>query len=578
MSPVASLSAIHQHIMWNRLISVVEEQAQTLVRTAFSTSVREAGDLAAGVFDRRGRMLAQAVTGTPGHINSMAEGVGHFIARHPVDTMEPGDVFITNDPWYTSGHLHDITVVTPTFYRDRLVGLFANTCHVVDIGGRGFGPDARQVFEEGLSIPILYLFRRGQPNDTLLELIRANVREPEQVSGDIFSFAAANDTGSHRLQSMMAEFDIEQLDDLAEFIFQQSRQATIERIRAIRPGTYRNELTMDGYDEPVTLRAALTVGDGGIHVDYAGTSPVSSHGINVVLNYTKAYTCFGVKCAVAPDIPNNYGSLLPITFSAPEGCILNAPRPCAVAARHIIGHLLPDTVLGCLHQVLPGGVQAEGSASLWNIQLRGGPSVSAGHGYSGDRPAFEMLHFNSGGSGARPSKDGMSATAFPSGVRGMPVEASEAITPVIFWRKEFREDSGGPGVQRGGLGQVIEIGGADGMPFDVLAMFERVDNAPRGRDGGGKGATGQVSLASGTTLRPKGQQTIPPHDRLRLEMAGGGGFGDPCSRPAEQVAEDVRNGIVSVSSARACYGVVIDADGFVDKEATAELRRSIPSA
>ena len=270
------------------------------------------------------------------------------------------------------------------------MGLFANTCHVVDIGGRGFGPDARQVFEEGVTIPILHLFRAGEPNDTLLELIRANVREPEQVSGDIFSFAAANDTGSHRLQSMMAEFDIEQLDDLAEFIFHQSRQATIERIRGIRPGTYRNELTMDGYDEPVTLRAALAVSDDGIHVDYAGTSPVSTHGINVVLNYTKAYTCFGVKCAVAPDIPNNYGSLLPITFSAPEGCILNAPRPCAVAARHIIGHLLPDTVLGCLHQVLPGGVQAEGSASLWNIQLRGGPSVSPGHGYAGDRPAFEM--------------------------------------------------------------------------------------------------------------------------------------------------------------------------------------------
>ena len=572
MSHASSLSTIHQHIMWNRLISVVEEQAQTLVRTAFSTSVREAGDLAAGVFDRRGRMLAQAVTGTPGHINSMAEGVGHFIAKHPVDTMEPGDVFITNDPWFTSGHLHDITVVTPTFYRERLVGLFANTCHVVDIGGRGFGPDARQVFEEGLSIPILHLFRQGQPNDTLLELIRANVREPEQVSGDIFSFAAANDTGSHRLRSMMAEFDIEQLDDLADFIFQQSRQATIERIRGIRPGTYHNELTMDGYDEPVTLRAALTVSGNGIHVDYDGTSPVSTHGINVVLNYTKAYTCFGVKCAVAPDIPNNYGSLLPITFSAPEGCILNAPRPCAVAARHIIGHLLPDTVLGCLHQVLPGGVQAEGSASLWNIQLRGGPSVSPGHGFEGERPAFEMLHFNSGGSGARPNKDGMSATAFPSGVRGMPVEANEAITPVIFWRKEFREDSGGPGAQRGGLGQIIEIGGAEGMPFDVLAMFERVDNAPRGRDGGGKGATGRVSLASGTTLRPKGQQTIPPHDRLRLEMAGGGGFGDPRSRPAEQVAEDVRNGMVSVSSARECYGVVLDADGCVDKEGTAAIR------
>ena len=578
MSSTATLSTIHQHIMWNRLISVVEEQAQTLVRTAFSTSVREAGDLAAGVFDRQGRMLAQAVTGTPGHINSMAEGVGHFIAKHPVDTMEPGDVFITNDPWFTSGHLHDITVVTPTFYRDRLVGLFANTCHVVDIGGRGFGPDARQVFEEGVSIPILHLFRRGEPNDTLLDLLRANVREPQQVIGDIFSFAAANDTGSHRLQSMMAEFDIEQLDDLADFIFEQSRQATIERIRAIGPGTYCNELTMDGYDEPVTLRAALAISEDGIHVDYTGTSPVSSHGINVVLNYTKAYTCFGVKCAVAPDIPNNYGSLLPITFSAPEGCILNAPRPCAVAARHIIGHLLPDTVLGCLHQVLPGGVQAEGASSLWNIQLRGGASVSPDDGYAGERPPFELLHFNSGGSGARPRKDGMSATAFPSGVRGMPVEANEAITPVIFWRKEFREDSGGAGTQRGGLGQIIEIGGADGMPFDVLAMFERVDNAPRGRNGGGDGATGRVALASGADLRPKGQQTIPPHDRLRLEMAGGGGFGHPHERPAEQVAEDVRNGIVSVASARSRYGVALDADGSVDEAATAALRRSVDSA
>ena len=567
-----ALSTIHHHVMWNRLISVVEEQAQTLVRTAFSTSVREAGDLAAAVFDRQGRMLAQAVTGTPGHINSMAEGVVHFINKYPVETMEPGDVFITNDPWQTSGHLHDITVVTPTFYRDRLVGLFANTCHVVDIGGRGFSPDARQVFEEGINIPIMHLFRRGEANATLLEIIQTNVREPRQVIGDIFSFAAANDTGSKRLIAMMDEFGIDQLDDLANVIIEQSRLATIERIRTLKPGTYHNALTMDGYDQPVTLRAALTVGEDNIHVDYTGTSPASSHGINVVLNYTKAYTCFGVKCAVAPDIPNNYGSLLPITFSAPEGCILNAPRPYAVAARHIIGHLLPDTVLGCLHQVVPDGVQAEGAASLWNIQLRGGPSVSPHSGYKGTIREFEMLHFNSGGSGARPLKDGMSATAFPSGVRGMPVEASEAITPIVFWRKEFREDSGGAGKYRGGLGQVIEIGGVDGMPFDVLAMFERINNAPRGRNGGTDGATGRVMLASGTKLRSKGQQEIPPHDRLCLEMAGGGGFGHPFERDAERVAEDVRNGMVSSASARQCYGVALRDDGQVDKAATAALR------
>ncbi len=572
MSGSPAISTIHRHVMWNRLLSIVEEQAQTLIRTAFSTSVREAGDLAAGVFDRQGRMLAQAVTGTPGHINSMAEAVVHFIDKHPLSTMEPGDAFITNDPWLTSGHLHDITVVTPTFYRGEVVGLFANTCHVVDIGGRGFGPDGRQVFEEGLGIPILPLLRRGEPNETLLEMVRTNVREPRQVIGDIFAFAAANETGSERLIAMLAEFGISQLDDLAEFIIDNSRRATIERIRKLENGTYRNEVTLDGYRQPVTLKAALTVSDDGIHVDYGGTSPASGLGINVVLNYTKAYTCFGVKCAVAPDVPNNYGSLQPITFSAPAGSILNVQRPHAVAARHIVGHLLPDTVLGCLHQVIPGGVQAEGAASLWILQLRGGSSLAAGSGYPGPVPEFELLHFNSGGSGARPDKDGLSATAFPSGVRGVPVEASEAITPVIFWRKEFRADSGGAGRQRGGLGQVIEIGGSDGIPFDVLAMFERVDNPARGRNGGGNGAMGIVALASGSKLQAKGQQTIPPHERLHLELPGGAGFGDPFERPAERVAEDVRNGLVSMASARDDYGVALRSDGSVDEGGTAILR------
>lgn len=567
-----AIAAIHRQVMWNRLLSIVEEQAQTLIRTAFSTSVREAGDLAAGVFDRQGRMLAQAVTGTPGHINSMAEAVVHFIAKYPLDTMEPGDAFITNDPWLTSGHLHDITVVTPVFYRERVVALFANTCHVVDVGGRGFGPDGRQVFEEGLYLPILPLLRRGEPNETLLEITRGNVREPEQVVGDIFAFAAANATGAERLVAMMDEFSIEDLGDLAEFIIDSSRRATIERIRSLTKGTYRNRLTLDGYDRPITIEAALTVAGDTIHVDYAGTSPASGLGINVVFNYTKAYTCFGVKCAVAPDVPNNYGSLQPITFSAPEGSILNAPRPHAVAARHIIGHLLPDTVLGCLHQVIPGGVQAEGAASLWILQLRGGPSVTADSGFEGTIPEFELLHFNSGGSGARPGKDGLSATAFPSGVRGVPVEASEAITPVIFWRKEFRPDSGGPGRQRGGLGQIIEIGGADDIPFDVLAMFERVHNPARGRSGGESGAPGVVALASGRKLEPKGQQTVPPRQRLHLELAGGGGFGHPFERPAERVAADVRNGLVSAAAAREHYGVVFTDDGQVDEEATAALR------
>ncbi len=393
-----------------------------------------------------------------------------------------------------------------------------------------------------------------------------------QVVGDIFSFAASNDTGRDRLLDMMDEFGLDDIDELGAFIIESSRRATVEKIGRLRKGTFHNQLTMDGYDRPVTLKAALTVTDDHIHVDYAGTSPPSAFGINVVLNYTKAYTCFGVKCVVAPDVPNNYGSLEPITFSAPENSILNVQRPFAVAARHIIGHLLPDTIMGCLHQVVEGGVQAEGSAALWNVQLRGGPSVSGDSGFKGSIPEFEMLQFNSGGTGARPALDGLSATAFPSGVRGMPVEVNEAITPIIFWRKEFRPDSGGPGRCRGGLGQIIEIGGADGIPFDVLAMFERVDNAPRGRAGGKDGAAGRVALASGRALRPKGQQAIPPGGRLHLELAGGGGFGDPFERDSAMVADDVANGLVSAASANADYGVILRDDGRVDETATAERR------
>jgi N-methylhydantoinase B len=569
---ISDISSIRMQIMWNRLISIVEEQAQALVRTAFSTSVREAGDLGAAVFDDQGRMLAQAVTGTPGHINAMAEAIIHFIRKIPIDTMTSGDVFITNDPWQTSGHLHDITVVTPTFYKERVIGFFANTCHVVDIGGRGFGPDAQQVFEEGINIPIMHLFRKGEVNETLIEILSTNVREPRQVIGDIYSFATANDIGCRRLVQMLDEFSITDLDLLAQFIIQNSRLATIERIRNLRKGKFRNELTLDGYDYPVTLVAELTVSDESIHVDYAGTSNASQYGINVVLNYTKAYTCFGVKCVVAPDIPNNYGSLEPITFSAPDGCILNVQRPFAVAARHIIGHLLPDTVFGCLHQALGKGCPSEGSGSLWILQLRGGKSVSGVASYDGNIPTFDLLHFNAGGMGARPTKDGLSATAFPSGVRGVPVEATEAITPVVFWRKEFRENSGAPGRYRGGCGQIIEIGGLDGIPFDVLAMYERVDHAARGREGGQDGALGKVYLKTGKKLKPKGQQSIPINDSLVLELAGGGGFGNPRHRDPDTVAQDVQNGLVSGESAREDYGVSLDVHGKVIQNETALLR------
>ncbi len=552
MTADTALARIRAQIMWNRLIAVVEEQAQTLVRTAFSASVREAGDLSAGVFDLRGRMLAQAVTGTPGHVNSMAVAVGHFLARYPVAQMRAGDHYLTNDPWLGTGHLHDFTLVSPTFHRGRPVALFASTVHVVDIGGRGFGPDGRQVYEEGLCVPIMPLARAGQPNEDLLALVRANVREPVQVEGDLFSLMACNDKGSARLCEMMAEFGIDAIEPLAGHILDHSRAATLEQFGRLRAGTYHNTVIVDGYDHPIELKAALTVSAPGIHVDFAGTSPVSSFGINVPMLYTTAYTSFGVKCLVAPAIPNNAGSLAPITVSAPEGSILNAPRPCAVSIRHVIGHVLPDVVFGCLHQALPDGAPAEGASALWVPQLRGGHGVS--DAAAGGTP-FNVLSFHAGGTGARPAKDGLSATAFPSGVRSVPVEILESIAPIVIWRKEYRTDSGGPGRQRGGLGQVMEIASAENAPFAVFAMFERIAHPARGREGGHDGAPGRVSLASGQALRGKGQQTIPPGERLRLELPGGGGFGDPRERDPEKVRSDVRNGLVSAEAARQAYGV-----------------------
>lgn len=547
----AALSDVRMQVMWARLISVVEEQAQTLMRTAFSTTVRDAGDLSAAVFDVKGRLVAEAVTGTPGHLNSMAEGVRHFLARFPVDGMADGDHYITNDPWLTAGHLHDITVVSPVFHRGRAVALLGCCCHQLDIGGLGQGPDGRSIFEEGLQIPILKLASRGTVNDVLMEILRQNVRTPLQVEGDVLSYIASNESGARRLRAMLDEFDLETLNDVADYVIARSLAATRAEIAKLPKGTWRNAMVIDGYDKPITLRAALTIGEAEIGVDYAGTDPAVRHGINVVLNYCKAYTFFGLKCIVSPEVPNNAGALAPFKVQAPEGCILNVPRPWPVAARHVIGQMLPDVVFGCLSQALPGRVPAEGSSCLWSVQLRG-KSVPGEETRNGR--AFETVFFNSGGSGARRAQDGLSATAFPSGVRAMPVEVTEAGAPIVIWRKELRPDSGGAGRQRGGLGQVVEVGSRLGQPFEVLAMYERVQVAARGRDGGRDGARGVVRLASGAPLRAKGLQEIPPDDRLVLELPGGAGLGEAETRAAEAITADLSDELLSLPAARRDYG------------------------
>ena len=536
---------IRLQVVWNRLLAIVEEQAQTLMRTAFSSTVREAGDLAAGVFDTEGRMIAQAVTGTPGHVNTMAESVGYFLERFPAETLEPGDQLITNDPWLASGHLHDITVVGPVFRGNRLVAFFACCCHQVDMGGLGQGADGRSIYEEGLQIPPLKLLRRGILNEDLLQLICQNVRTPYEVRGDVLSYITANESAGRQLLRMMDELGLEDLAPAAETILQRSRSAVESAISELPRGTWRHAITIDGYDRPIELQAALTIGEREIVVDYDGSSPASPFGINVVANYCIAYTAFALKCLLGPDVPNNSGSLAPFVIRPPEGSILNAKRPWPVSARHVVGQMLPDLVYGCLHQAMPGRVPAEGASCTWTVQLRRGPDQAAN-----GAPTFDTLFFNCGGAGARPSRDGLSATAFPSGVKAMPIEMVEHGSPIVVWKKELRPGSGGRGRSRGGLGLSIEVESRHAASMSLLAMFERVASAPQGRAGGTAGLPGKIQLESGTALRSKGTQEIPAGQRLILETPGGGGYGDPAERPAAQAAEDARLGLVSPKDGR----------------------------
>jgi N-methylhydantoinase B/oxoprolinase/acetone carboxylase alpha subunit len=566
-----TFDAIRLQVMWARLLAVVEEQAQTLIRTAFSTVVTEAGDLSAGVFDLDGRMIAQAATGTPGHVNTMAETVRDFLEQFPPEAMQAGDHFITNDPWRGAGHLHDVTVVTPAFRGGRLVALFACICHQIDMGGRGLGPDAESVYEEGLFIPLMRLAQAGKLNESLFQILRANVRQPYEVEGDVMSYMTANEVGARRLDAMLDEFGDVGFATLADFVVERSRQAMLREVRKLPKGKFTNSMRVDGYDQPVTLVATVEVDGDRVLIDYAGSSPASRFGINLVLNYTRAYSAFAIRAAVAPEVPNNAGSLGVIETTGPLGSIVNVERPAPVSARHVIGQMLPDVVFGCLAQMMPGKIPAEGASCIWSLQLRGGPEAQRSAGIAADAPpatAFSLLSFNSGGSGARARKDGLSATAFPSGVRGTSVEALENLAPVVVWCKELMLDSGGAGRQRGGLGQIVDVGTIDGAPFFVFAMFDRVLFPARGSDGGQPGMVGAALLDNGETLRIKGKQLVPAGRRLQLCLPGGGGVGDPLERDLERVDADVRAGLVSREEALRLYGVVIDAAWAVDEAAS----------
>ncbi len=535
-------------VMWNRLLAVVEEQGQALIRAAFSPIVRESGDISAGIFDIRGRMLAQAVTGTPGHINTMAEAVKNLRARFPVHDMQPGDIYMTNDPWLASGHLNDFLLMQPVFFEGRVVGFTSCTSHLADLGGKGMGPEGSDIYDEGLLIPPCKLVSAGEVNALLMDIIKANSREPVANEGDIYALIACCEAGATRLIEMMEEFALPDLAPLSDYIIDTSRRGTLAAITALPKGTWHNTLKVDGYDQPLTLAAALTIAEDHVAVDFSGTDPCTEKGINVPLNYATAYTVFALSCIIGPDIPNNAGSLEPFRVTGPPGCILNAQPPAPVAMRHTLGQMTPDLVYGCLAQALPDQVPAEGASCMYDLPLR----HTAGAEDRGETLFALELVFN-GGTGARPKVDGLSATAFPSGVWGSQVETTEAVAPVVFHRRELRADSGGAGQRRGGLGQSIEMSAATDQDLTLFLSVERIGTPAQGRHGGHPGAPGRIRLGDGPDLPGKGEVRIPAGTTLMFDTPGGGGFGPPRLRAPEQLKNDIDAGLVSETAARSLY-------------------------
>ncbi len=558
-----SIDPISLEILWNRLISIVNEQAVALQNASFTTVVREAGDLSAGVFDVHGNMIAQAVTGTPGHINTMAMAVRHFLKEYPWNLLEDGDSLISNDPWLTSGHLNDFTVVTPIFRHGQPLALFANTCHAVDVGGRMLGADARQVFEEGIYVPILKLFRAGQPNRDLFRLVKQNVRTPELVEGDLMAQVGCNEVGREKLLAFMDEYDFPSLEQLSEAILSTSEKAMREAISQLPQGTFSHEIRTDGFDESIIVKIAVTVKGSELFVDYAGTSPQCDRGINVPLAYSIAYTTYPLKCAISPHVPNNEGSFRPIHISAPEGSILNCTFPAPVGGRHIIGHFLSTAVFGALAHVIPEQVLADGAANIWITQFTGKDAAGK---------SFTYVFFSSGGMGARPDKDGISATAFPSGIQGVPAEIIENVSPLMMEKRALVPDSGGPGKFRGGLGQEMVISVRTNEPVIHSAMYDRIKSPALGFAGGKNGGLGDFFLSDGTRPHPKAQYRLLPAQKVTLRLSGGAGFYNPLERDPELVRQDVLNGYISLQAAREEYGVALTEGLVIDPAETKRLR------
>jgi N-methylhydantoinase B len=557
-------------ILWRRLISIVDESDSAVARTAFSSLLRDAHDYTCMFTDQKGRELAQGSFATPGQSGAMALGIKNLVTKLPKQTYRRGDIFITNDPWALAGHLNDVCVMSPIFYKNKLVAFTACVFHHSDIGGR-VSSDNHDVFEEGLFIPLVKLYDGGVLNQSVMDMIRWNVRTPDEVVGDIRSQIAANHVCAEKICQMLKDNDMESLDDLADQVIGRTEKSMREEIAKIPDGIYRAEGIVEqakGKDN-IVIKVSVEVKGSDITVDLDGSSSQVDWGGNVVYNFTYAYVFMAMKSMFGPDIPNNDGCAAPIKMKAPEGTVVNCRFPAAVAARLVIGHFLTEIIYRALSKVAPDKVIAASGGTPAQMNVF--------YGRRNDRRPWHSVIIRGGGMGASAINDGNYVYIFPANGANTPIEIFESDTPLIVEKRELITDSAGPGVMKGGLGQreVFKIPDdkyAPIPPVNLGIQAGRFIHPPEGLFGGKPGARAQF-LVNGIPGNPYGLTQLKPGDAVTMDAAGGGGHGNPLERDPEMVASDAIEGYVSLERASEDYGVVIDSETFrIDMEATRKLR------
>lgn len=540
-------------IIWSRLLTITEEMWTTTLRTAVSTIIGVANDFSCEILDAEGRSITHAYRSMPVFNMVMPNVLKHLLKKFPRQRMQPGDIFLTNDPWLCAGHTPDIAIVTPIFSGRRVIGFVGNIANTSDIGGALDLRNVRDAYEEGILFPLCYLYRAGEPNQLVFELFEKNVRIPEMVLADIEAQVASNEVGVQRTLALLEEYGLEDLASLSQEVRWRSEQAMRRAIRDLPDGVYSNEVYTDGLGTPLKLAATITISGDRIHVDYTGTAPqVDRGGLNCTLPYTTGHTLFPLKCLLTPTVPSNEGDFASISLYAPEGSILNCTFPASVGLRVNTGWYLHELIFGALAEILPDRVQA-GNGLMSSLRAYGIDPTG--------RPYNAHL-FAGGGRGAGGGKDGVSGNMFPSSAANVPVEVFELNAPVLVTEKEFIPDSAGAGALRGRPGQRVSFAKLPSYPLPVNIYFHpaRLYTPAKGLFGGHDAPPSRlifhdevitddpVAFTAGTVALEK------PDDLLTYEISGGAGMGDPRQRPRQLVEQDVRDGLVSAEQAAMVYG------------------------